>query len=115
MSNYNPNQYNPKAHWFHYNREIVSKFLLADAIRRGSLVLLPLPSQKYFDKEDAANQLLEGSKLNEKLKQIREKGKIVIGKHKGTEGYRVALRIFVNGLVICQRRLTGDYPVSVFD
>ena len=112
--NYHPNQYNAHSHWIFYHREIISKFLLIDTIKKGSILLLPLPSQKHFDKKHAMQQLLEGL-VDERMRYFREQGNDAILKHKGIEKYRSALKLFVNGLVICQRRLTGDYPWNIFD
>ena len=115
ISNHSPNQYEPRRHWFFYSREIIYKFMLVDTIKKGSLLLLPLPSQKCFNKRDAIRLLQKGAQLDEKLRQIKEQGNTIIQKREGTEKYQLALRIFVKGLVICQRRLTGDYPFSIFD
>jgi hypothetical protein len=67
-------------HWIYYNHEIIDRFMLVDIIKTGSLLLLPLPSQKSFDKGDAIRQLLERTRLDGKLQHIREQGNTIIKK-----------------------------------
>jgi len=95
--------------WILYTHEIITAFLYVDLIRNGSMMLLPLPTQKFMDQDKTIELLMDGRDLIEKLKLSNKYGGDMMksGKRNKECQHRAALKVFARSIMVLQARLIG--------